>query len=385
MPSPLQFVKSITSQTNAAKHTLCNQCFHFISKDIKSKNFVNKYPSFLWNFLVVYVDVYSGEELWCMILTTIRPWWISVITNPCQQWSDLHGQHISLFHPWPKFDEPASGLTIFLNDVESGHPGQFAKPLKKEKKFLPNFLCPFGCLEYCFKGSHVAWDLVSQCLLLKVLLSHININRYFSVQQMWDQYDVKDTHYNTILLNKGWEIRPAALISETGCPQVVTCCLHGGGSKCQVLNPPCYPDHQLSAKYTDQLSPIVLQPRIARTTCAKEFWSTLGMSHQFLHFSSIISCNISLHGNSRVSSELCYSHESPVLAGVLIYMHCYHTMLMRARCFKNSHQECKKSPNVIFLIGTLIKYIQGSKFVLFGDSIHSAWHCKRLHKYCPMH
>jgi hypothetical protein len=38
---------------------------------------------------------------------------------------------------------------------------------------------------------------------------------------MWDQYDREDDDFDTILLNKEWEIRPSIVISETGCPQVL--------------------------------------------------------------------------------------------------------------------------------------------------------------------
>jgi hypothetical protein len=132
---------------------------------------------------------------------------------------------------------------------------------------------------------------------------------------MWDQYDREDDDFDLILLNCGWEIKPAIVISESSCSRVVTCRNHGGGSKYQVLYPPCYPEHHLSAKYTNQLSPIVVQPRIAWTTCAKEYCTTLGMSCQYLHFSGINSCDVGLNGNSRVTSKLLCGHESLALAG----------------------------------------------------------------------
>ena len=42
--------------------------------------------------------------------------------------------------------------------------------------------------------------------------------------------------------------------------------------------------------------------------------STFGMSHQFLHFSNINSCNVGLNGNGSVISELLCSHKSIALA-----------------------------------------------------------------------
>ncbi len=134
---------------------------------------------------------------------------------------------------------------------------------------------PFWLLRILLEGNYVAWVLVIQRLLLKVLLPHIDNTRYLHVQHMWDQYDRDDDNFDSILLHRGWEIRPAIVISESGCPWVVTCCNHGGGSKFQVLYPTCYPEHHLSAKCTNQLCPIVVQSRIARTTCAKEFCTTL--------------------------------------------------------------------------------------------------------------
>jgi hypothetical protein len=45
--------------------------------------------------------------------------------------------------------------------------------------------------------SYVAWDLVLQRLLLRVLLPHVDNTRYQSVKHMWDQYYRKDNDYDT--------------------------------------------------------------------------------------------------------------------------------------------------------------------------------------------
>jgi hypothetical protein len=228
--------------------------FSFLIKGYRRQRFADSYPSFLWNLLAGnYNAVYSGQDLWHMIPSTMRPWWIHSFSETEQDWCHAYRRQISLTSPRPLFEDRTFGRTNFLKDVGSGHPGSFMKALKNEKEFLPNVMCPFGCSEYCFKGNHIAWDLVIQRLLLKVLLPHIDKTRYLHVQHMWDQYDREDDDFDSILLNPGWEIRPAIVISESGCPQVVTCRNHGGGSKLQVLYPPCFPDHHLSAKCTNQL------------------------------------------------------------------------------------------------------------------------------------
>ncbi len=101
-----------------------------------------------------------------MIPSTMRPWWIQSLTEIASDldWYHAYRGQITLTSPRPLFDDRTFGLTNFLKDVESGHPGSFVKALKNEKEFLPNVMCPFGCSEYCFKGNHFAWDLVIQLL-----------------------------------------------------------------------------------------------------------------------------------------------------------------------------------------------------------------------------
>ncbi len=172
------------------------------------------------------------------------------------------------------------------------------------------------------------------------------------------------------MLNPGWEIRPAIVISESGCPRVVTCRNHRGGSKFQVLYPPCYPDHHLSAKCTNQVCPIVVQPRIARTTRAKEFCTTLGMSRQYSHFSGIDSCNVGLNGNSSVTSKLLCGHESLALAG----RPDLHALLSRKVAKNQILQEFASSMKEESIrhhpTGLLTKFVQGATFVPFGDAIY---------------
>jgi hypothetical protein len=150
--------------------------FLFLIKGyIKSKDFADSYPSFLWNLLAGnYNAVYSGQDPWHMIPSTMHPWWIHSLTETEQDWCHAYRRQISLTYPRPLFDDRTLGMTNFLKDVGSGHPGSFLKALKNEKEFLPNVMCPFGCSEYCFKGNHIVWDLVIQRLLLKVLLPHID-------------------------------------------------------------------------------------------------------------------------------------------------------------------------------------------------------------------
>ncbi len=70
--SPLQFVKPSKSQTNAVEYTLCNQWFCFLSKDIKSKDFVDTYPSFLLNLLVGNTNPFLVHHTTIMMYTLVR-------------------------------------------------------------------------------------------------------------------------------------------------------------------------------------------------------------------------------------------------------------------------------------------------------------------------
>jgi hypothetical protein len=187
---------------------------------------------------------------------------------------------------------------------------------------------------------------------------------------MWDQYDIEDDDFDTILLNNDWEIMPTIVISDSGCPQAVTCCNLGGDLKFQVLYPPRYPHHHLSAKFTDQLCPIALQPRIARTTCAKEFCTTLGMSRQFSHFSGIDSCNVGLNRNTSVTSKLLCSHESIALAGRPDLHSLLSCKVYRGKISSEFSSSMKEESMRRFPCGSLTEYVQGSTFVPFEDNIY---------------
>jgi hypothetical protein len=93
------------------------------------------------------------------------------------------------------------------------------------------------------------------------------------------------------------------------------------------------------------------------------------MSRQYLHFSSINSCNVGLNGNSRVTSKLLSGHESLALAGrpnlhaLLSRKVAEHQVLPE---FASSMKEeaIQRHPT-----GSLTKSLQGSTFVPFGDAI----------------
>jgi len=144
----------------------------------------------------------------------------------------------------------------------------------------------------------------------------------------------------------------------------------GGGSKFQVLYPPRYPVHHLSAKCTDQLCPIVVQPRIARTTRAKEFCTTLGISRQYSNFSGIDSCDVGLNGNSSVTSELLCGHESLALAGrpdlhALLSHKVVENQILQDFASSMNEESIRRHPT-----GSLAKFVQGATFVPFGDAIY---------------
>jgi len=73
------------------------------------------------------IAAYSGGELWRMIPSTMRPWWIHSLTETDQDWCQFYRGHISLALPRPLFDDRTLGMTNFLMDVGSGHPGSLVK------------------------------------------------------------------------------------------------------------------------------------------------------------------------------------------------------------------------------------------------------------------
>ena len=98
--------------------------------------------------------------------------------------------------------------------------------------------------------------------------------------------------------------------------------------------------------------------------------STFGMSHQFLHFSNINSCNVGLNGNGSVISELLCSHKSIALAGppnicALLSRKVANGQINHEVSSSMTDESIQRFPVVL-----LTKFIQGSMFVPFKDAIY---------------
>ena len=93
------------------------------------------------------------------------------------------------------------------------------------------------------------------------------------------------------------------------------------------------------------------------------------MSCQFSHFSGIDSCDVGLNCNTSVTSKLLCSHESISLAG----RSDLHSLLSRKIAGGLISSEFSSSMKEEYMrrfpCGSLTKYIQGSTFVTFEDTI----------------
>jgi hypothetical protein len=94
------------------------------------------------------------------------------------------------------------------------------------------------------------------------------------------------------------------------------------------------------------------------------------MSHQYLHFSGMDSCNVGLNGNSSVTSELLCGIDSLALAG----QPDLHALLSRKVAKHQILQEFASSMKEEAIqrhpTGLLTKSVQGATFVPFGDAIN---------------
>ena len=94
------------------------------------------------------------------------------------------------------------------------------------------------------------------------------------------------------------------------------------------------------------------------------------MSCKFSHFSGIDSCNVGLNCNTSVTSKLLCSHESIALAGCPDL----HSLLSRkvagGLISSELSSSMKEETMRRFPCGSLTKYVQGSTFVPFEDTIY---------------
>ena len=124
-------------------------------------------------------------------------------------------------------------------------------------------------------------------------------------------------HYDRILLNDNWRIRPGVILIANKGLMVMTCRHHESYNTMKRLypHPPRKPYHNLSSSFSDDLCHAKLVPRGATPVKAHKYNSSFSMQTQQASFSGVDSCNVCTgSGSFRNPSVLLKEHAALSIA-----------------------------------------------------------------------
>ena len=189
--------------------------------------------------------------------------------------------------------------------------------MKNHEVIDQRILCPFSCSTNCLDAGNLPYDIMVQRILTKVVLPLVHPEKMRLVLNSWVRYyrDLGDD-YSCLLLNKKMKVRPSVLLNKNGL-QILTCNSHGGGRDKLVLYPPSSPHEHgiLNCPMTDQLSHVVVNPRVKRKIAVSKFNTTHAMVRCNSNFGGFDTCSLKVTGRFDSTSDLLYRSTSASIIG----------------------------------------------------------------------
>ena len=222
--------------------------------------------------------------------------------------------------PASYFVDRTADVRGFRDDIESRELKRLLTCLRAEDGrkpiILPDVLCPWGCTEFCFEARHCQMALLIQNHLRKVVLNMPNSSYYKNLHLVetsrWDylrgqespyelsspsgarsdegaeegpkdDYTLSNAedakHYDRILLNDNWRIRPGVILIANKGLMVMTCRHHESYNTMKRLypHPPRKPYHNLSSSFSNGLCHAKLVPRGATPVKAHKYNNSFSM------------------------------------------------------------------------------------------------------------
>ena len=253
---------------NKMKYCLCSACNgYLVEKEDEPENI---WPLFFHHLLFgthtptfanaqCHHDVCGGRTLWRLVPRKMRPWWTRELGTRAAYRS------CTIQDPEPVFEDKTLDLQQFNRDYDSEQLCRLTRAMENYSVIMNNVMCPWKCSTSCHESGRIAFDIMIQRMLPKVVLKlysstthcrkvHFSSNCYFRV----------DDQYPTILLNDNWKVKPAVVIEE-GCLKIITCKAHHGGRDKLVLFAPESPHgHVLNAEMADQLAPYIAKHQASK-------------------------------------------------------------------------------------------------------------------------
>ena len=240
---------------NEAEIVLCAECASFLVHGGK-QDMKNVWPAFMWNVLRNDVIArHRGIGVWSYIPMKWRHWWIDDFVM-------LHAgdEGISMEVPTPIFKEITEIRSELMQSLKELKLGDLMRNVNRY--LFPTVLCPWGCSEFPHKIELLSLDVVFFRYLGPGVRN--DKKREWNVTRLKGSRDdyVDVSREICLLMNPAWRVMPSIAFDEEKGPSVLVCRNHKGGSALDYIHVPTHPVTTLPARFSDQLSPAVMQSRV---------------------------------------------------------------------------------------------------------------------------
>ena len=249
---------------NEAEIVLCAECASFLVHG-EEQDMKNVWPAFIWNVLRNgVIATHHGIGVWSYIPMKWHHWWIDEFVM-------LHAgnEGISMEMPTPIFEEITEIRSELMQSLKELKLGDLMRNVNKY--LFPTVLCPWGCSEFPHKIELLSLDV----LFFWYLGPGVEITRKgnTSVTRLKGSHDdyVDVSRVICLLMNPAWKVMPSIAFDEEKGPSVLVCRSHKGGSALEYIHVPTHPVTTLPARFSDQLSPAVVQSRVIQPMRAQKY------------------------------------------------------------------------------------------------------------------
>ena len=299
-----QKFKHLDSTTTAIQnYTVCRECMKYLTTSGVKNDGRYVWCSYIW-YLLTSEDVRNKyrAQIWIFLPFEWRLWWVQSIQETCpNEYSNLSSEEYNHQH----IKDKTQDMKEWDDDIGSY---MLCRLKSTTNKFLlPLIKCPWGCSEFMHKVGYLPMDIVFQKYLPQCCLRLYSCPKLHGlVVSAQDDFLRGKGDHDRFLFNPLWEVMPSIAYVEGKGQCMLTCNAHNGGTKKLYVHP-CRWKHTLPAKRADQLSLVVVQPRILRPVKACKYTNTYTMFKQTGNFNGIDTCSASSYGDfseiSLLSSE----------------------------------------------------------------------------------
>lgn len=317
----LRFVSVTKNRDCCDECQLCSECHLFLWREkgySRASSWCDMWPSFYWSLLSSAgsslhgdsTQTYGGDYLWRMIPNELRRFWRGTLAVFMLDQYPFVMVGSKEREPESYFRDITSSLSTFRDNISECtyeslltvlEPSRVGKNYETERPFIiPDVLCPWGCSEFCFAAAGMNPAILLQHILARVELKMDPswIDKLHTAETMrldYFRHDGEDV--DKVLLNKDWPILPSMMFVRGEGMMVCTCRHHAKSDSRKRLY--CHPPRKsqnLSSIHADQLAPVTVQQKIARSVVRRGVNTTPTSSYSNMSYAGFCTADVAIGG-----------------------------------------------------------------------------------------